>query len=58
MRATDVEGNLPLEVAARFNNDYMCKKLLEHIEQSPSNDNESFRLQGKEQRIQLVKQVI
>ncbi len=35
----NVDGNVPLELAARFNNEYMCKNLLNYVKQIPSNVN-------------------
>ncbi len=38
MTMMDVEGNIPLEVAARFNNEHMCKNLLDHVKNKPLMD--------------------
>ncbi|CAF1423214.1 unnamed protein product [Adineta steineri] len=47
MSLVDVEGNTPLDLAARFGNEHMCKNLLDHLEKFPSNENPNFQMQSR-----------
>ncbi len=42
----DVEGNLPLQVAIRFNNEYMCRKVFDYIEKKVLDEKICLRLKG------------
>ena len=44
---TDMEGNSPLEVAARSDNEHVCKILLEHIKSTKSKDRSYLSALGK-----------
>lgn len=43
---TDVEGKLPIEIAARSNVDYICKELLKHVKDM-STKGDPLSIKGK-----------
>jgi ankyrin repeat protein len=43
MSQTDIEGKIPLEIAARLNVEYICKELLDDVKDI----NDSFLIKGK-----------
>lgn len=43
----DDQGNSPLEVGARFNNEDICRKLLDHIKASSQNDGVYLGIKGR-----------
>ena len=47
MNMIDDEGNSPLEVSSRFDNEYMCQKLLVRITQMSLNDDALFRMRAR-----------